>query len=74
MDKNDIQFLLCPDVDFLKDIMFLQNSFEDKNDRSSFEIAIIRCSNELKNTQCANDDDTKQLLDQLVFNVYFLKK
>ena len=64
--------LLCPDIQFLENYLLLENEYNSKKDRKSFELLINKCSNDL-NLNCASDKDIDILLDNIFFTVNFVK-
>ena len=71
LSEADLNMRLCPDMDTIKDLLRVKNSYSDKNERVSFSIQAVACDqNEDEN--CASTPDREEFFNEVYFTVYIL--
>ena len=74
VNKNfaeSVKYRLCPDISEDDENFIIKNLYQDKNERSSFSIQILKCSNSNTHSHahtCASDTVIQQVFDTLMFN------
>lgn len=69
---SNIERRLCPDMETIKDVLRVKNSYIDKNERVSFSIQAVACDPNLET--CASTDDLDEFFNEVYFTTYVLSE
>ena len=67
---SNIKRRLCPDMETIKDVLRVKNSYTDKNERVSFSIQAVACDPNVET--CASTDDLDEFFNEVYFTTYVL--
>jgi len=59
----------CPDIDKIKDHFQIKNGYNNKHERISFSVEIVKCNDDSSKVKCKNDA-TEDILEQIYFTLY----
>ena len=63
---------LCPDMDTIKEVLRVKNSYSDKDERVSFSLQAVACDQSLDT--CASTADIEEFFKEVYFTTYILKE
>jgi hypothetical protein len=63
---------LCPDMNTIKDILRVKNSYTDKDERVSFSMQAVACDSDTE--ECADPTAIEQFFEDIYFTIYILKE
>ena len=71
LSEAELNMRLCPDMDTIKDLLRVKNSYSDKNERVSFSIQAVACDQSV-DKNCASTPDREEFFNEVYFTVYIL--
>ena len=71
-EMNSYVKRFCPDIDKIEDYLQIKNGYNNKDERISFSVEIVKC-NDTPSVTCRNDA-TEAILEQVYFTLYNLEE